>query len=80
MRRKVLLCHDVAELHLAGRGGPGLASVARVVSSAREPRGPHNTGHMPAGPFASSVGVGRAEPEWAALNKVTGVCGEGTRA
>ena len=35
---------------------------------------------MPAGPFASSVGVGRAEPEWAALNKVTGVCGEGTRA
>ena len=26
---------------------------------------------MPAGPFASSVGVGRAEPEWAALNKVT---------
>jgi hypothetical protein len=55
-------------------------SVARVVSSAREPRGPHNTGHMPAGPFASSVGVGRAEPEWAALNKVTGVCGEGTRA
>ena len=34
---------------------------------------------MPAGPFASSVGVGRADPEWAALNKVTGVCGEGTR-
>lgn len=30
---------------------------------------------MPTGPFASSVGVGRAEPEWAALNKVTGVCG-----
>ena len=83
LRLKVLLthdCHDVAELHLAGRAGPGLASVARVVSSAREPRGPHNTGHMPAGPFASSVGVGRAEPEWAALNKVTGVCGEGTRA
>ena len=25
---------------------------------------------MPIGPFASSVGVGRAEPEWAALNKV----------
>ena len=25
--------------------------------------------------FASSVGVGRAEPEWAALNKVAGVCG-----
>lgn len=34
-------------------------------------------GTMPAGPFASSVGVGRAEPEWAALNKVTGVCGNG---
>ena len=34
---------------------------------------------MPAGPFASSVGVGRAEPEWAALNKVTGVCGVGAR-
>lgn len=32
---------------------------------------------MPAGPFASSVGVGRAEPEWAALNKVTAVCGSG---
>uniref|UniRef100_A0A7S0KFY8 UDP-galactopyranose mutase C-terminal domain-containing protein n=1 Tax=Micromonas pusilla TaxID=38833 RepID=A0A7S0KFY8_MICPS len=30
---------------------------------------------MPTGPFASSVGVGRAEPEWAALNKVTEVCG-----
>jgi len=30
---------------------------------------------MPKGPFATSVGVGRAEPEWAALNKVTGVCG-----
>ncbi len=25
---------------------------------------------MPKGPFASSVGVGRAEPEWAALNQV----------
>jgi hypothetical protein len=32
---------------------------------------------MPAGPFASAVGVGRAEPEWAALNKVTEVCGNG---
>ena len=32
---------------------------------------------MPTGPFASSVGVGRAEPEWAALNLVTGVCGRG---
>jgi len=31
---------------------------------------------MPAGPFASEVGVGRAEPEWAALNKVTGQCGK----
>eukprot|EP00441_Pelagodinium_beii_P041502 CAMPEP_0197648486 /NCGR_PEP_ID=MMETSP1338-20131121/27783_1 /TAXON_ID=43686 ORGANISM="Pelagodinium beii, Strain RCC1491" /NCGR_SAMPLE_ID=MMETSP1338 /ASSEMBLY_ACC=CAM_ASM_000754 /LENGTH=472 /DNA_ID=CAMNT_0043222499 /DNA_START=47 /DNA_END=1465 /DNA_ORIENTATION=- len=31
---------------------------------------------MPAGPFASSVGVGRAEPEWAKLNKVTGVVGK----
>ena len=30
---------------------------------------------MPKGPFASSVGVGRAEPEWAALNKVTAKCG-----
>eukprot|EP00746_Dinoflagellata_sp_MGD_P156722 gnl/MRDRNA2_/MRDRNA2_85948_c0_seq1.p1 gnl/MRDRNA2_/MRDRNA2_85948_c0~~gnl/MRDRNA2_/MRDRNA2_85948_c0_seq1.p1 ORF type:complete len:468 (-),score=93.23 gnl/MRDRNA2_/MRDRNA2_85948_c0_seq1:388-1791(-) len=30
---------------------------------------------MPEGPFASSVGVGRAEPEWAALNKVAGQCG-----
>jgi len=30
---------------------------------------------MPTGPFASSVGVGRAEPEWAALNKVDGVVG-----
>jgi len=30
---------------------------------------------MPTGPFASSVGVGRAEPEWANLNKVTGICG-----
>uniref|UniRef100_A0A7S2BDZ4 UDP-galactopyranose mutase C-terminal domain-containing protein n=1 Tax=Octactis speculum TaxID=3111310 RepID=A0A7S2BDZ4_9STRA len=29
----------------------------------------------PKGPFASSVGVGRAEPEWAALNKVVGVTG-----
>jgi len=31
---------------------------------------------MPAGPFASSVGVGRAEPEWAEKNKVTGVVGQ----
>jgi len=30
---------------------------------------------MPQGPFASEVGVGRAEKEWAALNKVTGICG-----
>ena len=30
---------------------------------------------MHAGPFASEVGVGRAEKEWAALNKVTGICG-----
>jgi len=30
---------------------------------------------MPKGPFASAAGVGRAEPEWAALNKVTGQCG-----
>ena len=30
---------------------------------------------MPAGPFASSVGVGRAEPEWAAKNKVEGIVG-----
>ena len=30
---------------------------------------------MPQGPFASSVGVGRAEPEWANLNKVAGVVG-----
>jgi UDP-galactopyranose mutase len=30
---------------------------------------------MPKGPFASSVGVGRAEPEWAKLNKVTDICG-----
>jgi len=28
-----------------------------------------------AGPFASSVGVGRAEPEWAALNLVTSQIG-----
>jgi UDP-galactopyranose mutase len=31
---------------------------------------------MPTGPFASSVVVGRAEPEWAALNKVTGIRGK----
>ncbi|CAE8597557.1 unnamed protein product, partial [Polarella glacialis] len=31
---------------------------------------------MPAGPFASSVGVGRAEPEWASLNKVTDIVGK----
>lgn len=31
---------------------------------------------MPAGPFASSVGVGRAEPEWAALNKVQSIVGK----
>jgi len=30
---------------------------------------------MPAGPFASPAGVGRAEPEWAALNKVTATIG-----
>ena len=30
---------------------------------------------MPKGPFASSVGVGRAEPEWAAKNLVTDICG-----
>lgn len=30
---------------------------------------------MPKGPFASSVGVGRAEPKWAVLNKVTEICG-----
>jgi len=30
---------------------------------------------MPVGPFASSVGVGRAEPEWAKLNKVQGIVG-----
>jgi len=34
-------------------------------------------GGMPTGPFASAVGVGRADPEWAALNLVTGVCGRG---
>ena len=37
----------------------------RLISSARSS----------AGPFASAAGVGRAEPEWAALNKVTDVCG-----
>jgi len=31
---------------------------------------------MPEGPFASSVGVGRAEPEWAAKNKVPGIVGK----
>lgn len=31
---------------------------------------------MPAGPFSSSVGVGRAEPEWAALNRVSGTVGK----
>jgi len=30
---------------------------------------------MPTGPFASSVGVGRAEPEWAGLNKVQSIVG-----
>ena len=30
---------------------------------------------MPQGPFASSVGVGRAEPEWASKNKVETVVG-----
>jgi len=30
---------------------------------------------MPAGPWATSVGVGRAEPEWAKLNKVTDTVG-----
>ena len=30
---------------------------------------------MPQGPFASSVGVGRAEPEWASKNKVDRVMG-----
>ena len=33
---------------------------------------------MPSGPFASAVGVGRAEPEWAALNKVESVVGNDT--
>tara|TARA_B110000003_G_C16418312_1_gene445168 strand:+ start:293 stop:460 length:168 start_codon:yes stop_codon:yes gene_type:complete len=32
---------------------------------------------MPVGPFASTVGVGRAEPKWAALNNVTDICGHG---
>ena len=31
---------------------------------------------MPTGPFASSVGVGSAEPQWAALNKVTDIRGK----
>jgi len=31
---------------------------------------------LASGPFASSVGVGRAEPEWADKNKVTGLCGK----
>ena len=31
---------------------------------------------MPQGPFASSVGVGRAEPEWANLNLVKDVMGK----
>ena len=31
---------------------------------------------MPKGPFSSAVGVGRAEPKWAALNKVTKVTGQ----
>eukprot|EP00439_Symbiodinium_sp_Y106_P006425 s1891_g1.t1 len=31
---------------------------------------------MPFGPFSSSVGVGRAEPEWAALNKVQDIVGK----
>jgi len=31
---------------------------------------------MPVGPFASSVGVGRAEPEWANLNLVKGIEGK----
>merc|ERR1740130_2379494 len=30
---------------------------------------------MVLGPFASSVGTGRAEPEWAALNQVNGISG-----
>ena len=29
-----------------------------------------------AGPFASEAGVGRAEPEWAALNLVKGIVGQ----
>ena len=37
--------------------------------------GSHPSARIAAGPFASAAGVGRAEPEWAALNKVTGVCG-----
>ena len=30
---------------------------------------------MPQGPFASSAGVGRAEEQWASLNKVKGIVG-----
>ena len=36
-------------------------------------RGHHFAPH--AGPFASPVGVGRAEKEWADLNKVTDIMG-----
>ena len=31
---------------------------------------------MPTGPFASSAGVGRAEPEWAVLTKWLGFAGK----
>ena len=57
-------------------GPPAEATLARVYQRTRvtflshlQPR------KMPQGPFASAAGVGRAEPEWAALNKVDKVVG-----
>lgn len=41
----------------------------------------HNTpplqNKMPTGPFRSATGIGRADPEWSKLNRVSNICGHG---
>ena len=79
-QRLKVLTRDVARRIARVVEAPVCVRCARGIVRTRATRPAQHWTHCAAGPFASSVGVGRAEPEWAALNKVTGVCGEGTRA
>ncbi|CAK9093934.1 UDP-galactopyranose mutase (UGM) (UDP-GALP mutase) (Uridine 5-diphosphate galactopyranose mutase) [Durusdinium trenchii] len=61
-------------MHRLGHGSPCLTWLS--LRTARVPRASADLSQMPTGPFASSVGIGRAEPEWAALNRVQETVGK----